>query len=423
MELLYISPVIPSVTGSGVAIRAGMVLEALTKQFNVSLLTVPVIDGGGGSKADRALTRLCREVQTVRIRQVDPEFERIQEIGDRRTQLVKRALYPKPALFRYATPDAVRRTGAAYGGRRFDVVHVFRLYMAPFAEPFLDARDGARPSCWLDLDDIDSANHRQLAQVYELGAELASASLERAESLKYVHAEQVFIPRFDRVFVCSESDRLFVMQNLGASRVSVVPNAIRLPAALPGGSSANDPFHFLLVGTMGYLPNEDAAVHFCRDILPEIRAVTSIRARALIVGGSPRERVRALASDPDVTVTGRVRDVAKYYAMAGAVVVPLRAGSGTRIKILEALAHGCPVVSSAKGAEGLEVTHGEQLLIADSPKEFVNSCLRLIQDSALREKLRSAGWSWLQGHHSLDVMARCLEDSMGLHPSSQKTTP
>jgi glycosyltransferase involved in cell wall biosynthesis len=337
---------------------------------------------------------------------VDPQFQRAESIEDPERRLMSLALYPRPALFRFATAGTVARAARAYPGRRFDVVHVFRLYAAPLAEPYMD-----QSSCWLDLDDIESRVNGELAVLLEMAGQSAAASLARAESLKYEHAERAYLPRFSRVFVCSERDREFVERKYRVSGVRVVPNAVRVPAGPParhdGGST------LLFVGVMGYLPNEDAMLYFCGDILPRIRSQEPT-VKLTIVGSSPSELIGALAGQ-GVTITGRVAEVGGYYTNAVAAIVPLRAGGGTRIKILEALAHGCPVVSTSKGAEGLAVTDGKQMLLADSPDEFAAACLRVLRDAALRERLRSAAWEFVRTHHSLDAVDRGLSD--------QNTTP
>src|SRR5262249_34836826 len=158
-------------------------------------------------------------------------------------------------------------------------------------------------------------------------------------------------------------------------RMVVIPNAVRVPtriAARPRGG----PFTLLFVGTLGYYPNEDAAIYFRAEILPRLQVTAGRSVRLLIVGSNPSARLQALARDHQVTVTGTVPDVTRYYAAADAVIVPLRAGGGTRIKVLEAFGHRRPVVSTTVGAQGIEVTPGTHLLIGDTPRAFADQCAR-----------------------------------------------
>lgn len=142
----------------------------------------------------------------------------------------------------------------------------------------------------------------------------------------------------------------------------------------------------LFVGSMGYAPNVDAAEYFCRDILPRIAAVVP-GVHVSIVGANPSPPVARLAADSRVTVTGFVPDVRPYYARAAAAVVPLRVGGGIRMKILEGMALGVPMVSTAVGAEGLGLVHDRDLLLADSPDAFAAAVIRLLREPDVRRRL------------------------------------
>jgi len=144
------------------------------------------------------------------------------------------------------------------------------------------------------------------------------------------------------------------------------------------------------VGAMFYEPNVDAVRFFAREILPRIRK-QSPRARFVVVGRDPHPDIAALHDGDTITVTGTVDDVGPYLRQASVAVVPIRFGSGTRIKILEAFAHGTPVVSTTLGAEGLEVAHERELLLADAPEKFAAACVRLAGDGCLQESLAKQG--------------------------------
>jgi len=164
---------------------------------------------------------------------------------------------------------------------------------------------------------------------------------------------------------------------------------------------------------MDYPPNIDALRYFFREIHPRVaRAVPGVR--VLVVGRSPTPEVLAWSSRPGVTVTGSVPDVRPYLAEATLVVVPLRVGGGTRIKILECLAAGRAVVSTSVGAEGLGLRHGEQLMLADDPESFARHTADLLEDRALRQRLAEAGrlcvlarYSWSElGQRFAEICAR-----------------
>jgi len=162
----------------------------------------------------------------------------------------------------------------------------------------------------------------------------------------------------------------------------------------------------LFIGNMGYQPNADAAVYFCHEALPLIRRGVG-DAKLWIVGITPGESVRRLDGN-GVFVTGGVPDVVPYYERSRVCVVPLRAGSGTRLKILEAMALGRPVVSTSIGCEGLDVTNGEHILIADDAKQFSDHVVKLLNDRALRSRIVTKAREFVVATYDWDVIAENL---------------
>jgi sugar transferase (PEP-CTERM/EpsH1 system associated) len=169
-------------------------------------------------------------------------------------------------------------------------------------------------------------------------------------------------------------------------------------------------------GSMDYHANIDAVCWFARDIWPAVHK-RQPNLRFTIVGRNPSPEVIALKS-ADIEVTGTVPDVRPYYREALAVVVPLRAGSGTRLKILEAMAAGVPVVSTTLGAEGLEARPGCELLIADAPSEMADAIVAVIQPAELRAKLIAAGRALVERRYDWRALG---EQLFGIHQSAQET--
>src|SRR5207237_23211 len=244
----------------------------------------------------------------------------------------------------------------------------------------------------------ESRTRQRLAALYEASGAADAAMLERAEAGKYAAMEARALPRFDRVYVCSEHDRAAVARAHPGARVAVVPNGVRLPRSTPKPPAA--PFTFLFVGSLGYFPNEDAALFFGSAVLPRLRVLAPAAFRVHIAGSGPSARLRALSAEPEVWVTGPVTDIAAAYAGAHAVVIPLRAGGGTRIKLLEAFAYRRPAVSTAIGAEGLAIRNGAHTLVADTPDAFAKQCARLMEDAALREHLVARAFDLVRTAHT-----------------------
>lgn len=166
-------------------------------------------------------------------------------------------------------------------------------------------------------------------------------------------------------------------------------------------ASKEKPTGVCFVGRMDYPPNVDAVIYFYQEILPLIRGVHD-NIKFYIVGSSPPREVRHLARDKGVEVTGYVKDIRPYLRKAGIAVVPTRTGSGILNKILEPLALGVPVITRSMSVEGLSVKPGKDLLIADSPGDFAQCIIRLLDDAFLRHKLAHNGRKYVENNHRWD---------------------
>ena len=406
-SLLFLTPTAPTPTGHGLGMRAHAILRTLARQYRVFLLVLnhPPEE----PDALEALNALCTETAFRPIGLWSRRDARLRRLAARWPAAYRR-LFPAPCEWsRIARADVTH----PFSVREFDVAHVFRLYAAP-----LLARLHACASwqqAWLDVDDLESLTRRRLAALHRLNGEPAAAAQFEIEASQYEMIERDALQRFDRLFVCSPADRERVLATGLHPRPEVVPNianSIAAPAAEP-----HDEFRMLFAGNLGYVPNADAILYFCRDILPRIgeqadRAVTL----EVAGGGATRPFARAMAGFPGVRRLGWVRDLGAAYARADAVVVPLRAGGGTRIKVLEAFAYGRPVVSTPEGIEGIAADHGIHALIAGSAEVFADACVRLIREPALRGTLAARARELVLARYSEGALAAALLGPIGARP-------
>jgi glycosyltransferase involved in cell wall biosynthesis len=288
---------------------------------------------------------------------------------------------------------------------RFDIAHVFRLAMLPFARHFLDGSSGAAER-HLDLDDIESVTHRRLAALCRLNGESARASFFESEARRYEALEAEVLREFDRIYVCSEGDKA-KLPGERRGEICVLPNAVRIPdvaAPEPGDGI----FTFLFVGTLGYYPNEDAVSFLGNEIVPRIRKLTQSDFAVNLVGTGASERCVRTATACGLRMIGAVPDVAPWYQNSGAVVTPVRAGGGTRIKILEAFGHRRPVVTTSIGVEGIDARDEEHVLVGDTPEAFAEHCVRLMTDRELRDRLVENAHSLCRRSYSSEAIKRTI---------------
>jgi polysaccharide biosynthesis protein PslH len=221
------------------------------------------------------------------------------------------------------------------------------------------------------------------------------------------------LARFDLVLAVSEADsetfaRLYprsLRTPVHAVQTGVETDYFTPPAAAPERA------HMVFTGSMDWLPNEDGMTYFCREILPKIRQAEP-GATLSIIGRAPTPAVRKLAEIPGVEVTGRVDDVRPHIARGSVYIVPLRIGGGTRLKIFEAMSMAKAVVSTTTGAEGLPVTNGRDIEIADDPSGFAQAVIRLIRDTDARRSIETAARQLVVEKYDWSAVAEDFERAL-----------
>lgn len=374
---LFFTPFQPYPTGGGSAMRASITLEALTAHYRVIVIHPELWAVRSGIFHEEWVR--ARAAAYFRIRP-----DRLAGIGSLVQDFLS-GLQPAAEV---------------------DAVFAFRQSVAPIAIRCF-ALAGAVPRVRiLDLDDDECSRNSQFIPLHEAAGHLERADLLRAELPQMGLFRSMLMPRFSQICLANPADCSALQRQHPGLAVVHLPNAVRDPGKPPSASKPAGQ-RLLFVGSLDYLPNEDAITSFVRETLPLLRAVEpGITLRVVGVGHSPA--LEKIAGWPGLELVGAVRDLGPEYAAAAALVVPLRAGSGTRIKILEAFRHGTPVISSTKGAEGLAVAGGEHLLIADSPTEFAAACLRVLRNPELSQRLAANGLDFVRRNHSIEAVRRIV---------------
>ena len=214
--------------------------------------------------------------------------------------------------------------------------------------------------------------------------------------------------RADLTVAVSEDDKQRLLDLGSDIRATAIPTGVDT-SYFKSGAFPENPTRLVFSGSMDWHPNEDAVCYFVENVLPRIQSEVP-GVSFTIVGRNPGARVRDLAGPPGVEVTGTVDDVRPAIGTASVYVVPLRAGSGTRIKIFEALAMGKAVVSTTVGAEGLALDSGRHFLAADTPHDFAQAVITLLRDPDRRRALGDAGRALVEANYSWATVARQFEE-------------
>jgi glycosyltransferase involved in cell wall biosynthesis len=222
---------------------------------------------------------------------------------------------------------------------------------------------------------------------------------------RLIRYERAICCTVSQVIAVSDADAAAFVRLAPGCAVSIIPNGIPTQTyathdtSLDLGSAA-----LVFTGSMNYRPNVDAAIWFAQEVLDQVRAQLP-EARFFVVGSDPHPRLDTLRERDDVHITGWVPDTLPFLHAAAVYVTPLRMGSGTRLKLLQAMAAGRAVVSTSIGALGLHATDGVELRLADSAGDFAQAVIALLQDPARREQLGQAGATYVQQHYDWAVIA------------------
>ncbi len=280
--------------------------------------------------------------------------------------------------------------------QKFDIIAMESTWLAHYW-PLLEAHPAAKI---LVLHDLDSEKWRRQAALLPPGKKKLNC-LYNARGFR--HVEDDLLKRADLTFVTSEREKVDLLARDKNLCVEIVPNGVDSEALQPLPVSGSR--ELLFVGSLSYLPNTDGVLFFAREVMPELH-MRFPDLKWVIVGTKAPTAVRSLHGMHGVEVVGEVPDLEPYYRRCAVSVVPLRAGSGTRLKILEAMAWGRPVVSTTLGCEGLDVKNREHLLIADRPEEFAKAVGELLTAPGLYNSIARSARSLVEKKYSWTAIVK-----------------
>ncbi|MBE3560370.1 MAG: glycosyltransferase [Ktedonobacteraceae bacterium] len=376
MNLLMVSPHLPDPSW-GAGTRSYHLLKALAREHTVSLLA---LTDGTVRMSETAIPGLAS------VHQVVLPASRLRKRAQQLMSILRGRSY---LLDFYFLEEVQRELDSLFAAGRYDAVLFESVFMAGYRLP-------AGLPAIIDQHNIE---YELLQRTFRREKNWLRKWYNWWESRMLKPVELERCRKAQAILVTSERECFLLKGEIPQGVIEVVPNGVDIESFSADGEQQEVVHRLVFTGTMNYYPNIDAVLFFVRECWPLIRSQVP-DATWHIVGKSPPPEVVKLAELPGVTVTGAVPDVRPYLAQAAVAIVPLLIGSGTRLKILEALAMRKAVVSTSLGCEGLTVTPGEHLVVADQPENFARAVVDLLQHTEKRVALGNAGRALVEASYS-----------------------
>ena len=387
MNILFLSLRCPYPPNRGDRIRNYYFIKHLAKKHRVTL--VSFVESTDEIEMARPLNQLCHQVEFVL-------FNRTEALLNSASGFF--SIEPFQVHY-WRSLKMQKKVDELLDRNQFDLIHAHLFRMGQYVTKYNDK------SKVLDLCDSLALNLSRRSQM-DRGPYLPILKWEANRVKKY---EIEMMRSFDYGTVVAQSDRDYLISENPNLKLAVIPVGIDPDYFIQSEPVEDETVpHLLFTGTMSYFPNVDAVCYFCHQILPLIQEkIPSVHFS--IVGSNPKKIVQKLAS-PSVTVTGTVPDTRPYFNQSSVFVSPMRSGSGLQVKHLEAMATGLPIVTTPLGASGLEGTWGEHLCVAETPKDFANRTIQLIQNSHMRRRIGKSGQNLVRHKYNWHVLGQQLEN-------------
>jgi glycosyltransferase involved in cell wall biosynthesis len=390
VKVLLLTQVLPYPPDSGPKVKTFYVLKYLARRHEVTLVSFV---RGDQAEHIAALQVYCKEIYTVQMQR---------GFMQNMAALVKSLLGNSPWMMARDDVKEMRQLVDRLAEKvHFDVAHADQLNMAQYA---LRVQGGKHV---LDAHNALWVLYQRLAQTMANGPRRWLLERDWRLLKKY---EGEICQKFDQVLTVSEEDRLSFEEAMGGKKktIHVIPIAVDTDELQPAERD-EDARHIIHIGTMYWPPNIDGMMWFLENVLPIIKDRLPEAVCDIIGARPPQQLIDFGKAHPGVNVTGYVVDPAPYLRKAAVMVVPLRAGGGMRVKILNALAQALPIVSTTLGCEGIQVMHGRHLLIADTPEEFAKATVKLIEDPSFARGLGEEGRRLIQEKYDYRTACTPLE--------------
>jgi len=390
MKVLFVISQLPYPPDTGAKIRTFNLLKRVASDYEITLISF----GREEKEKEKieALRKFCKRIILI--------SEKKSKWTSFLCSIAGRLPY---SIRRYYSSKMERLIKKLINSENFDLIHCDSLQMS------------------FNLRSVNSipkvlTEHNVESQIWQRWASEEKNFLKRyfikGQYKKISCYEFEILKMFDCCIAVSEEDKKIIEENSQIKKVWVVPNGVDCdyfdPDKMKSLHLLEKEFSLIFTGSLDWYPNQDALIYFFTEIYPLLKKrIPQISIN--IVGRNPSKSILKFARrDNSINIVGRVEDIRPFIFASQIFVVPLRIGGGTRLKILEAMAMAKPVISTSVGAEGLGVTHEENIILADNPYEFASKILRLFEDKNLREKIGKNARQFVKEKYDWNIVAEKL---------------
>lgn len=389
MRILHLMPYSPVPPTFGGALRVYHLLRLLARNHDITLLTFG--DAESKKELESCFGNQVKEIHFLE----KPWTRKYKRIGQLYSLLGKHSFFYMMARH----PEMQNKLNHLFDKNQYDIAltefsHTASYEMNTDAVKIMDAHNVEYEifrRMWLNAGS-------SLRKVYY-----------KSEFKKFYHEEIAAIQRHNSILVTSVNDKNILDREVPEVPKYVIPNGVDAEYFTPTDEK-REPNSLVFTGAMSYVPNYDGLVYFLDTIFPIIQK-TIPDIKIYIVGNNPPKNLLSRASD-NIVITGFVDDVRPYINRSSVYVVPLRMGSGTRLKVLEAMSMRIPIVTTSMGCEGINVVDNESVLIANEPESFAESVIKLLNNKNLRQTLTENGFELMKSKYEWSVIGNDLERTL-----------
>ncbi len=375
-KVLVLTPILPYPPDDGSRLRTYQVLKFLSKRFTVDLISF-YLETEDLVAARDFLKQFCKDIYLL-------------SQGKTRQSKYKLFFYSVDKEKRKEISNIIRE-------KKYDVIQAEKV----ISLVYLDTDILKNYKVVLDSWGIDSEIS---FQIYKMQKNFFSKFLSYLKYLRHYYSELFLLSQINYFVAITDKSYNFYSKHFKNKKIFLVPNAVDLEYFCSDKDISVEKGRISFVGIMNFLPNIDAVMFFCKEVVPQLRK--KIDFKFYIIGKNPTKEVLNLANGKDIIVTGEVKDIKEHFLKSEVIVIPLRMGSGLRNKVIQAMACGKTVVVTKDATEGLNVEDNVNILIANTPEEFVEKILLALNNKELNLKIGENARKYVEENFSYDVVEK-----------------